>query len=237
MDPASAIQLVAAVTDIIKLIYSYGKAVKEARLEIARLRSELFGLKAALEHVAWSIDDDLGKLSISGGSPEYEVNLSEQIKRLPKRRRLDELADQGSIKSFNTNATEDSNLTLVETESLSAESSSLLSPMLKTDETARTFRDAEDLIRELSKSLGSPILSRRGSILQRVSWPFKKSETLRIADHLERIKTYFVLVTTTDSLNICRQTYREICALRRDFEEHFARLPSKNFRQVISGLS
>ena len=58
MDPlsvtASITGIVLTVESIVSAIYKYAKGIKEARADIRQLCSELFGLKAALEHVRMS---------------------------------------------------------------------------------------------------------------------------------------------------------------------------------------
>ena len=51
MDPATIIGLTAAIQQLLDCVYKIGKGVCEAKKEINQLCSELFALKAALEHV------------------------------------------------------------------------------------------------------------------------------------------------------------------------------------------
>lgn len=52
MDPISVISLVATAGEVADKLFTFGRLVKDAAFERAQLQSELFGLKAALEHVA-----------------------------------------------------------------------------------------------------------------------------------------------------------------------------------------
>lgn len=74
MDPisisATMSGLVIAIEQIVGLIYKYGKGVRDARKEINQLCSELFALKAALEHIKMSTEStlDIGEDDISDSS-------------------------------------------------------------------------------------------------------------------------------------------------------------------------
>lgn len=51
MDPVSAFGLVSQIADLLLRTYEYGKAVRDAHQDMARLYSELLGLKGALEQL------------------------------------------------------------------------------------------------------------------------------------------------------------------------------------------
>jgi hypothetical protein len=52
MDPVSALSLITEVAGLLTTAYQYGKAVKEAHGDMAKLYSELLGIKGALEQLA-----------------------------------------------------------------------------------------------------------------------------------------------------------------------------------------
>ena len=56
MDPASIIGLTAAIQRILTGVYRFGEGIREARREINQLCSELFALKAALNHIQLNLD-------------------------------------------------------------------------------------------------------------------------------------------------------------------------------------
>lgn len=232
MDPVTAIQLVSAISDILKSIYAYGKGVKDAPAEISRLRSELFGLKAALEHIASNFDGGLANLSLRDERSDQSDEDTTSWRRSSKRRKTRLVPANEDVKRSTTSTSVDTDATLTGTESLHETISPFWSPLLEADETAKTFENAKCLLEDLSKALGKPFQNRSSRVFQRCIWPFKRGDTARIADHLERIKTYFVLATTSDSLNICRQVFWEIRALRREFEEHINHKFAKDLRQV-----
>lgn len=51
MDPASIAGAIVTIAEVIHFVYKFSKDVHESKKEIARLRSELFGLKATFEHM------------------------------------------------------------------------------------------------------------------------------------------------------------------------------------------
>lgn len=79
MDPASVIGVIGVVLQITKTIYAYGDAVLEYKNEVARLRSELFGMHAALTQ----IEQDLSLVGNDGRHTLASPNLeSPQFRRL-----------------------------------------------------------------------------------------------------------------------------------------------------------
>ncbi|THX47690.1 ankyrin repeat protein [Aureobasidium pullulans] len=82
MDPASVIGVIGVVLQITKTIYAYGDAVLEYKNEVARLRSELFGMHAALTQ----IEQDL---SLVGNDGRHTL-ASPNLKSLQLRQMLDE---------------------------------------------------------------------------------------------------------------------------------------------------
>ena len=93
MDPASVVGLIAAIQQILTSIFSIGQGVREAKDEMNKLCSELFALKAALEHVQLTIsptnpapNDDNGDVkkalnSSSLGTPEFKnmISLTQEV--------------------------------------------------------------------------------------------------------------------------------------------------------------
>ncbi|THY15623.1 ankyrin repeat protein [Aureobasidium pullulans] len=71
MDPASVIGVIGVVLQITKTIYAYGDAVLEYKNEVARLRSELFGMYAALTR----IEQDLSLVGKDGRHTLASPNL------------------------------------------------------------------------------------------------------------------------------------------------------------------
>jgi hypothetical protein len=51
MDPASVVGVIGVVGQVISAIYAYGDAVLDYKSEVARLRSELFGMQPALTQI------------------------------------------------------------------------------------------------------------------------------------------------------------------------------------------
>ena len=75
MDPVSAIGLAAGVQQLLGCIFRFGQGVREAKREINQLCSELFGLKAALEHVALITRFD-GNVDAKGDAQQMLVSSS-----------------------------------------------------------------------------------------------------------------------------------------------------------------
>jgi hypothetical protein len=72
MDPASIIGLTAATGQVLQAIYQYGDGVLDCKLEVARLRAELYGIKAALSQ----IEQDLAYLTTNPGGSLASPNLT-----------------------------------------------------------------------------------------------------------------------------------------------------------------
>ena len=67
MDPISIVGLTAAIQQILTYVYQFGGGIREAKKEINQLCSELFALKAALEHIQLSLDTNrIAQLDITG---------------------------------------------------------------------------------------------------------------------------------------------------------------------------
>ena len=160
MDPASIVGLTAAIQQILTTVYQFGKGVREARDEINHLCSELFALKAALEHVQLNMDT-----------------------RSP-----------GTCKDAQ---------------------SILISSNMSTSE----FSDMLSSTNSILSSLLTRLDCKPGKIksaLQRVSWPLLKDDVNRDIKRIERLKSFFVLSTTSDNAILCREIYSRVCTV----EEH-----------------
>jgi hypothetical protein len=71
MDPISVLGVIGVVAQITQAIYDYGDAVLECKNEVAYLRSELFGMQAALTQ----IEQDLTLASKDGSHTLASPNL------------------------------------------------------------------------------------------------------------------------------------------------------------------
>ena len=146
MDPitisATISSLIIAVEQIVVVIYEYGSGVKGAEQEINRLCSELFALKASLEHV---------------------------------RTNLENADDQpGSYSAF-------------------------YSPLIRTDEFRSTLSTTESLIYDLTRRF-ERALGYVNAALHSLVWPWRKNDIMEEVQQLERLKSYFILATSTDNL-------------------------------------
>ncbi|KAL8715684.1 MAG: hypothetical protein Q9225_006312 [Loekoesia sp. 1 TL-2023] len=67
MDPVSIVGLTAAIQQILKSVYNFTQSVRESKIEINQLCSEMLALKAALEHIQinLSLDDDGEKSKVA----------------------------------------------------------------------------------------------------------------------------------------------------------------------------
>ena len=228
MDPVTVLSLVTAIGSVLKASYEYSSTFKDAPAEIARLRSELFGLKAAFEHIASNLSDDFSDLSLNEAGQSQTGKGSDDENVTTLKDASTSLYRNQSLQSIG------SEQTLVASTIQAPASSSSRTSMLETEETLKTLEDARRLLYELDRAFGPPPASRTGRLIQRATWPFKKAETTQIADHLEKIKTYFVLATTSDSLNVCRQVYWEIRAMRRDAEDQTRQAELRALRGAVS---
>lgn len=218
MDPATAIQLVSAIGGIIHTIYAYGNAVKDARTEIAHLRGELFGLKAALEHIAWSIDGQFIGLTLAD---HVQDDLNQTSSGL-----------ESSITTEHDPGRRHLTPSLVGHQLEPHSRSPFITPILASAESMSALEEARQLLTALQKALAKPGSSRGIRLLQQVTWPLKRSETLMYTRHLEAVKSYFILATTSDNLQLSRDIYAEIRGLRHELEERQSDVERKSLRDA-----
>ena len=81
---------------------------------------------------------------------------------------------------------------------------SLFPPLLKTEECSRMFTATESLVVDLTKRL-SPAPGRLNSMIQSLTWPLKKDDIRDFISRLERLKSYFLLATTSDNMYVRRE--------------------------------
>ncbi|KAB8648486.1 hypothetical protein FH972_026142 [Carpinus fangiana] len=140
MDPASVIGVIGVTGQIIKVIYQYGDAVSECKVEVAGLRAELFGLQAALTHIERDLES-----------------------------------------------------------STAATSHPLASPNLTSPECRDMLEEARTILGQLATTL-EQTASRSKRLAKQLVWPLKRKHVQGITAHLERLKTYFILAATHDTL-------------------------------------
>lgn len=97
-------------------------------------------------------------------------------------------------------------------------SSSLASPNLRSQDSCRVLEEARLLLVPLAETLSEGI-SRADRLAKRLSWPFKRQQMQDIATHLERLKTYFILAATNDTLQATKETAASLESLRLSMEE------------------
>ncbi|KAI9725346.1 MAG: hypothetical protein M1828_003196 [Chrysothrix sp. TS-e1954] len=208
MDPVSVIGVVAAVGQILNGIRAYGSAVKDCKHEVAQLRSELFALKAALEHLDW-VDTERSELADPADVKPYRHGAGEQFE--------DALTTPWSssvtlIPSIGRTLTPPTD-SFAPASGLSQDEG-LTHPMLaETVETQQALHDAARVVSDLSKALSTDGRNRAGRLVTKLLWPLKREQVLGYAKHLERLKTYFILVTTTDNVRLTNDVYKEVVSL------------------------
>ncbi|KAL9613817.1 MAG: hypothetical protein Q9167_001664 [Letrouitia subvulpina] len=162
MDPVSIIGLAVNVQQILTSIYKYGQGVSEARREINQLCSELFALKAALEHIRLNIDGGLA------GSHDAEEGAQTILA-----------------------------------------SSNFASP---------EFKDMVTATELILKSLQDRLKvkgSKAKATLQRLTWPIVKDDLKEDIEKLNRLKSFFILTTTSENAVLCRELYLKVCSIDR----------------------
>ena len=157
MDPISIIGLTAAIQQILIAVYQFGKGVREARDEINHLCSELFALKAALEHAQFNIDTRSSDTSKDAQSILVSSNMS--------------TLEFGDI--------------------LSSTDSILRSLLIRLDRKPSKIK----------------------STFRKVSWPLLKDDINRDIQRIERLKSFFILSTTSDNAILCREIHSRICSV------------------------
>src|SRR5436189_4830135 len=84
-------------------------------------------------------------------------------------------------------------------EAISAGSTSPMSAKYDSEELSRMLGFASKVLQSLQKSL-TPSRFHFGQTIQRLAWPLKKEEVQKQVARLERVKTCFIILITTDNL-------------------------------------
>lgn len=75
----------------------------------------------------------------------------------------------------------------------------LFSPLLESEECGSMLIATESLVQDLTKRL-SAAPGRLNSMMQSLTWPLKKDDIRDFTQRLERLKSYFLLATTSDNM-------------------------------------
>jgi hypothetical protein len=81
----------------------------------------------------------------------------------------------------------------------SADPTSPKSVKYDSQEFSRMLESAKELLESLRKSL-KPAQSHFGQSVQRMAWPLKKDDVQKQIARIERVKTWLIVVMTTDNL-------------------------------------
>jgi hypothetical protein len=101
------------------------------------------------------------------------------------------------------------------------------SPIFNTAEFTGITLATAQILRELQVKLDAKGSVRRA--LQALTWPLKKDEIADYMQRLERLKTYYVVATTTNSLDLCREIYLEVQSLSKTLKTQV----DDTFRQAV----
>lgn len=74
---------------------------------------------------------------------------------------------------------------------------------------------AQSTLQKLNRTLGDASGNTKVSLLKRLTWPFKREEVVMYTRNLERIKTYFIMATTTDNQKVCTHILFEVQNLKK----------------------
>lgn len=159
MDPASVVGVIGVAAQITQAIYIYGDAVKDCKTEVAQLRSELFGMQAALTQ----IEQDLTPLQ-------------------PKCTRT------------------------------------AVSPSRNSLQFQKVLDETWQVLQTLACTLKEPS-SKADALKKKLVWPLKRAQVQALATHLERLKTFFILVATGDSLRAVEDLQYSINSLQESVDE------------------
>ncbi|MCJ1391753.1 hypothetical protein MMC18_004618 [Xylographa bjoerkii] len=91
----------------------------------------------------------------------------------------------------------------------------LATPMLTSPEFKKMLTMTEATLTELLAKMNLKP-GRFRSSLQKLTWPLK--DTTFYIDRLERLKRWFILVTTSDNVQICKKSYSKLCSIERQLQ-------------------
>ena len=177
MNPDSLLGIITVIGQITQAIYTYGDAVLEYKTDVARLRSVLFGMQAALTQ----IEQDLALVREDG-------------------------------------------------------THTLASPNLLSAETGRMLDETGEILRQLAETL-KPEYSKTKERLKRLVWPLKKSQVQELVTQLERLKSFFILAATNDTLQATRDIQLAIRSLHLSIEKLQKSSVEDDFPQISKWLA
>ena len=88
----------------------------------------------------------------------------------------------------------------------------LSSSMISSVEFQQMLQNADDAVQEILERL-SIRPGKLKSSLRKLVWPLNKVEIKRRIEHFDRLKSWFILATTTDNYAMCRESYLKICSI------------------------
>ena len=190
MDPVSIVGLIVNIGEIASKLYVYGQTVKDGGFERLRLQSELFGLKGALEHISLLVKGN------QDGSP---------VTRYDHSSKLSDVEKGIFISEKETDA---------DTVSVMAPSSINEHQPLRSEVTYQMLKEAKSTLQVLDRRLNESRTTKAGRALARLNWPFKRDEIVSYIEHIEKIKSYFLVAMTTENTQTCAQILGEVKNLK-----------------------
>ncbi|KKY18449.1 putative ankyrin repeat protein [Phaeomoniella chlamydospora] len=109
-------------------------------------------------------------------------------------------------------------------------------PLLQTDDSAKMMAKANEIIRDLHRYLTPSGSSKFSGAMDQIRWVLRKDELQEYSRRLERIKSYFLLVTTSNNLEISRQILVQVATMGKilqDNQDHLVRDEQQRQRKTI----
>lgn len=110
-------------------------------------------------------------------------------------------------------------------------------PLLQTDDSAKMMAKANEIIRDLHRYLTPSGSSKFSGAMDQIRWVLRKDELQEYSRRLERIKSYFLLVTTSNNLEISRQILVQVATMGKilqDNQDHLVRDEQQRQREVVA---
>ena len=88
---------------------------------------------------------------------------------------------------------------------------------------------------KIMKELLSKLQQKPGKLnaaKRRLTWYLVKDDIKRDIDRLNRLKSFFILATTSDNTVLCRETYLKICAIDQRLQKHEDRQERKQISKL-----
>ena len=110
------------------------------------------------------------------------------------------------------------------------------SSMVESTEFSDMLDTTKSLIAQLSARF-EKTPGRLQSMMTSLSWPMVKDGIQKDLQQLERLKSYFIIATTTENLDVCRHLYLKFLSLEQSIESRQQKQDQKDHSDFRRGVA